>query len=476
MTYPDPNSPYKLYTAASDTTIGAVLAQDTPEGEKVIQYISHKLNPGQQKWPVIEREAYAIIYSINKLMHYLYGAHFTVYCDHKPRQNLFTSEMKNTRVQRWAIQLEEYSPYMEYKPGKKNEVADLMSRIDTETDDDHYTPVVNIIDLDYLDKTLEQHKQREDTIREVDISEVQKSIMQSLDILKLQKADSYCQQLFKSIQNETSEQNMQNFVIMDDLVYHVSAPLRLDPEPHLQVVIPSCLTPTILKMYHDELGHLCIDNYYDKIRSRYFWSNMYHDVVLHINRCDLCTSRKAKRQRAPLGDTPVPKYPFEIIGIDTCGPYIESEGGTKYVIVVIDHFSGWPEAYTISDKSTLTVAGLLLEDFIPRHSCPRLIISDQGTEFNNTLVDSLSAELNIHCIRTSPYHPQSNGKTERFNRVMNGIISKYVSPGQRDWDASTAPASSVNGVARRPSNWSTAVNTTPEARLLQCLGYEDITN
>ena len=269
---------------------------------------------------------------------------------------------------------------------------------------------------------------------------------------------------------------MQNFVIMDDRVYHVSAPLRLDPEPHLQVVIPSCLTPTILKMYHDELGHLGIDETYDKIRSRYFWSNMYHDVVLHMNRCDLCTSHEAKRQRAPLGDTPVPKYPFEIIGIDTCGPYIESEGGTKYVIVVIDHFSGWLEAYTISDKSTLTVAGLLLEDFIPRHSCPRLIISDQGTEFNNTLVDSLSAELNIHCIRTSPYHPQSNGKTERFNRVMNDIFSKYVSPGKRDWDASTAPASSVNGVARRPSNWSTAVNTTPEARLLQCLGYEDITN
>ena len=311
LTYPDPNAPYKLYTDASDTTIGAVLAQDTPEGEKVIQYVSHKLNPGQQKWPVIEREAYAITYSINKLRHYLYGAHFTVYCDHKPLQNLFTSEMKNTRVQRWAIQLEEYSPYMEYKPGKKNVVEDLMSRIDTETDDDHYTPVVNVIDSDHLDKTLEQHKQGEDTIREVDISEVQKSIMQSLDILKLQKADSYCQQLFKSIQNETSEQNMQNFVIMDDLVYHVSAPVRLDPEPHLQVVIPSCLTPTILKMYHDESGHLGIDKTYDKIRSRYFWANMYHDVVLHINRCDLCTSRKAKRQRAPLGDMPVPKYPFK---------------------------------------------------------------------------------------------------------------------------------------------------------------------
>ena len=63
-----------------------------------------------------------------------------------------------------------------------------------------------------------------------------------------------------------------------------------------------------------------------------------------------------------------------------------------------------------------------------------MIISDQGTEFCNSVIEALSKELNIQRIKTSPYHPQSNGKTERFNRVMNDIISKQVSPTQRDWD------------------------------------------
>ena len=432
LTFPEPSLPYKLYTDASQYAVGAVLTQDRAEGEKVIQYVSHKLNAGQQKWPTIEREAYAIIHAVKKLRHYLYGSDFTIFTDHKPLKSLFTAEMKNTRVQRWAIQLEEYSPRIEYKPGKLNMVADLMSRLHaTGPSSDH---TINVIDTERLKDTLPDHLDNERNIQEVDKSEVHKPLLASTNITDLQKEDKFCCQVKKSIEEGTSDHNVQNFVIMDDLLYHISGSVRLDPEPHLQLVIPKAITETILKGYHDESGHLGIDKTYDKIRTRYFWANMYHDVVLHISKCDSCRSRKLKQQRAPMGDMPVAKYPFEIVGIDTCGPYIEAEGGAKYIIVIIDHFSGWPEAYTTHDKSALTVASLLLTDFIPRHSCPKLIISDQGTEFCNALVDSLTTELNINRIRTSPYQPQSNGKTERFNRVMNDIISKYVSPGQRDWD------------------------------------------
>ena len=429
LTYPDPKQPYKLYTDASQYALGAVLTQDTDSGEKAIQYVSHKLNPGQQKWPTIEREAYAIVYAVTRLRHYLYGAEFTIYTDHKPLKTLFTSEMKNTRVQRWAIQMEEYNPKIEYKPGKMNVVADLMSRINKEDAE----PEACVINSDRLDKTLAQHTEEEAAVKEVDTQEVVN--IKSFDIVTAQKDDPFCQTVVKSINESTSDHNMQNYVVMDDLLYHISAPIRLDPEPHLQVVVPNTLTEKVVNAYHDESGHLGIDKTYDKIRTRYFWQNMYHDVVLHINKCDQCCSRKLKQHRAPLGDMPMAKYLFEIVGIDTCGPYIESEGGSRYVIVIMDHFSGWPEAYTTTDKSAQTVANILLEEFIPRHSCPKLIISDRGTEFCNQLVDSLTTELNIQRIRTSPYHPQSNGKTERFNRVLNDIISKYVSPGQLDWDA-----------------------------------------
>ena len=95
----------------------------------MIQYLSHQLNETQQRWPIIEKEAYAIIYSIQKFRHYLYGSKFTVMTDHKTLKHLFTSPMLNSRIQRWAIILEEYGCDVEYISGLRNVVADALSRL-----------------------------------------------------------------------------------------------------------------------------------------------------------------------------------------------------------------------------------------------------------------------------------------------------------------------------------------------------------
>ena len=109
-----------------------VLTQEYDDGEHVIQYLSLQLTAGQQKWPTIEREAYAIIHAVNKLRHFLLGHKFVICTDHKPLRSLFTPDMKNARVQRWAIILEEYGCQNEYKSGKSNVSADMLSRIPTD--------------------------------------------------------------------------------------------------------------------------------------------------------------------------------------------------------------------------------------------------------------------------------------------------------------------------------------------------------
>ena len=138
-------------------------------------------------------------------------------------------------------------------------------------------------------------------------------------------------------------------------------------------------------------------------------------------------------------DMPMPSAPMEIVGIDTCGPFPLSEDGNKYVCTIVDHFSGWPEAWAIPDKSANTIARILLEEFIPRHGCPRTVISDQGTEYCNALLDIVHKELGIGRIHTSSYHPQSNGKTERFHRCMNEMIQKQISENQNLWDLVLQP-------------------------------------
>ena len=123
--HPNFSLPYKLYTDASLYAVGAVLTQEFPEGERVIQYLSKQLTPGS----VIEREAYAIIFAVNKLRHFLLGSKFTIFTDHMLLCSLFTAEMKNVRVQRWAIMLAEYGCDVQYKSGKTNIIADILSHI-----------------------------------------------------------------------------------------------------------------------------------------------------------------------------------------------------------------------------------------------------------------------------------------------------------------------------------------------------------
>ena len=86
---PDPNKPYRLYSDSSDYALGSVLVQTVDGIERVIQYVSKKLTPTQRKWAVIEKEAWAVVYSLKKLRPYLYGADFTILTDHKPLKSFF---------------------------------------------------------------------------------------------------------------------------------------------------------------------------------------------------------------------------------------------------------------------------------------------------------------------------------------------------------------------------------------------------
>ena len=135
MTAPRTDRPYKLYTDACDYALEAILVRvDDSRIERVIQYVLHSFSSVQRRWATIEKEAYAVVYAISKLRPYLYGAEFTVYTDHKPLTSLFTKEMQKTKIQRGAVLLSEYGAIIQYRKGKNNIRADMLSRIPPDTD------------------------------------------------------------------------------------------------------------------------------------------------------------------------------------------------------------------------------------------------------------------------------------------------------------------------------------------------------
>jgi hypothetical protein len=126
--------------------------------------------------------------------------------------------------------------------------------------------------------------------------------------------------------------------------------------------------------------------------------------------------------------------PFERIAMDVAGPFPVSATGNKYVLVVMDYFSKWPEVYAIPNQEAKTVADVFVKNWVSRFGVPVELHSDQGRNFESAIFAEMCLALGINKTRTTPLHPQSDGMVERFNRTLEEYLRKVVSKNQKDWD------------------------------------------
>ena len=127
LQFPQLNKPYIITTDASGYAIGAILSQGIIGQDKPIAYASRVLKGAELKYHTYEKEALAIMFGIKTFKNYIYGNKFTIVTDHKPLLS-FKSADKNTRVQKWRLQLSGYEYDIIYKKGKMNVNADALSR------------------------------------------------------------------------------------------------------------------------------------------------------------------------------------------------------------------------------------------------------------------------------------------------------------------------------------------------------------
>ena len=151
---------------------------------------------------------------------------------------------------------------------------------------------------------------------------------------------------------------------------------------------------------------------------------MNKDIRKYIANCVLCRHDKAKVQQYPLQMTEIPDRPFNKIAIDLVTDCETSTSGNKHILTIIDHLKGWPEAFPIPDKSADTIVATLVNHYLLIHMCPWYILSDNGTEFKNNLMDQVLQQLGIDRIFSAPYHPQSNGKLEVFHKYLKPTLKK----------------------------------------------------
>eukprot|EP00731_Ephydatia_muelleri_P011145 Em0006g39a len=158
---------------------------------------------------------------------------------------------------------------------------------------------------------------------------------------------------------------------------------------------------------HPTSGHMGRTRTLHRIKERVMWHGMVKDCTEMIRTCDICQRMNRKLTCGVPELHPIPvKSPWYMIGIDFIGPISPpGEDGSQYILTISDYFTKWVEAIPTPDKTATTVANCLFKIFM-RMGLPRVILSDNGSEFCNKLNDKLAEILGVKRRLTTPYHPQ----------------------------------------------------------------------
>jgi len=404
LAHPDVTKPYVLYTDASNKAIGAILVQKDDAGvERVISYLSHKLSGAQLKWSTIEKEAYAIIYALKKFHAYLWGAKFEIHTDHKPLRSLFKSEIKNSKLERWSINISLYGAPIIYHPGKLNIRADMLSRIAAVQPRIQTIPPDDIPDVwitDGIDANELAKRQREQ--------------FPDAFIEASQDTDETC------------------YIVEQGLLYTLAEP-SFRAGRYLRLLLPQQYRQRVIDRCHAEVGHSALAKTLSRIQEHYIWPGMRKFVREYIRHCVKCNTITPSNPAHPRGTVPVPPAPFHTWGIDLVGPFPRDRRGRQYLMTCVDHLTGWAEAIPIASKNAESVQDAFLHNIVARYGLPSILISDNGGEFCNANFDKWLREFGVSHRLTSPYHPQTNGMTERFNGTIQKLLLKLTGGDPRKW-------------------------------------------
>lgn len=117
--------------------------------------------------------------------------------------------------------------------------------------------------------------------------------------------------------------------------------------------------------------------------------------------------------------------------MDIVGPLEKSRAGHQYILVISDYATRYPEAFPLHSITTPKIINTLIQLF-SRVGIPDEILTDQGTNFTSQLMKMLHKQLGIKAIKTTPYHPQTDGLVECFYQMLKNMLCKFVSDTGRD--------------------------------------------
>ena len=451
LAYPDFNRQFILDTDASDTGIGAVLSQVDEGGrERVIAYGSRLLTKPERRYCVTRRELLAVVTFAKQYRPYLTGQRFLLRTDHGSLIWLRNFREPEGQLARWLERLQELDFDIVHRRGKKHTNADALSRLPCRQcgRESHNSEIQGTI------STTSMQPPESKPVPELRKAQLADPILGPLlrgqESGKKPSADEL---------GSLSRSSRRLLQIWDQLTVRNGVLCRRFETSEgtsavTQTIIPEALREEVLTDLHEGAlgGHLGIDKTLARLKTRFYWPGHYNDVCDWCQKCGICAARKspAPKAHAPLTSIKV-GYPMQLVAMDIVGPFPESPAGNTHILVVADYFTRWTEAYPIPNQEATTVASKLTDEFFFRFSPPEQLHSDQGRNFESDVIAEVCRLLGVTKTRTTPYHPQSDGLVERFNRTLLDMLATAAREQPFDWE---------NQLRRLCLAYNTSVNPT----------------
>lgn len=394
--------PFHMICDASYQGVGGILMQ----GGQPIAFESRKLNSAEANYSPTDLEMLAIHYCCQKWRCYIEGRDVHVYTDHKPNVTFDTVNMVSRRHARWLEALQGHRLHWHYLKGSQN-IADSLSR----------NPVC------FVGAVVPA------------LTYACSFVALPLPVTKLTDSVSFLDQIKSGYDSDpwyAVLDNVKTLTLKDELFYKDNRLALPCVENVIQAAIREC---------HDVpyVGHPGRTKTLHMVQRFFWWPfGMARDVRRYVQHCDSCQRNKSSCMRPGglLRPLPVPVDTWQSVGMDMVTDLPVTDQGNDSITVFVDRLSKMVRlAPCRKNMDAPELAGLFLAHVFRSHGVPSQFVTDRGTVFVSEFWRAFLKLLGVSSAMSSAYHPQTDGNTERVNRVMEDVLRHYVDASQTNWES-----------------------------------------
>lgn len=430
LSTPDYSKEFFLATDSSQFGNGAVLFQQDTDGRIFyIGFYSKSLNSGQTNYPATKRELLAIMQALKYFRNYLYGRKFTIFTDHKALIYMMTAKVPNYMLANWFSELQDYDFDIIHRPGIEMVLPDSLSRL--------YLSIKERNSLSEGDK-----------------------LVASISIRKKRRMIKVCPQC--THRPKRVSRNCSNQLCLDHCTgcsIHPSAVQLTEQIPIQQPILLDDVNPNIISSdfknfvknfaqkidpgddakrldevtkahLHNHFGAANLFKYLFSIG--FYWHDMKRMCDDIASSCQQCLQHNViRRGYHPLRSIHA-ELPWDHLAMDLGQVSQTSKAGANYFLVITDICTRFILVRALPNKASLTVSRILYLIFTD-FGVPKILQSDNGSEFVNSIIDNLKKEAGFQQRTISAYYPQSNGTAESSVKLVKNLLKKYTKGDFSEW-------------------------------------------